>query len=232
MAPSPFFCSFFKKNHQGERARKDGLETPFAFIYFVGRAAHHFIARFLPFNIASSCFFFKRRYKFPKTVPSDLYRISAASRSIFSFPAYTCMYMYVYVYKERDSCLYYIYACVRIPVYVCTCSDTHVFTQTQTQTYIYTSICRAHSFCLALCSSGVQSFWGKKSKKSTDEGNRTSHQQNFSANETNETNATAITYEGEERVMVELLNAWRPYTWPQPDNISSPLGAKMVLAKR
>jgi len=36
-------------------------------------------------------------------------------------------------------------------------------------------------------------------------------------------NDTAIVYEGEEKVMVELLDAWKPYTWPKPDNISSPL---------
>jgi len=35
---------------------------------------------------------------------------------------------------------------------------------------------------------------------------------------------TAIVYEGEEKVLVELLDAWKPYTWPKPDNISSPLG--------
>ena len=37
-------------------------------------------------------------------------------------------------------------------------------------------------------------------------------------------NATAIVFEGEERVMSELLAAWRPHTWPPPDNISVPLG--------
>jgi len=38
-------------------------------------------------------------------------------------------------------------------------------------------------------------------------------------------NATAaIVFEGEERVMAALLAAWRPHTWPPPDNISVPLG--------
>lgn len=36
-------------------------------------------------------------------------------------------------------------------------------------------------------------------------------------------NNTAIVYEGEEKVMVELLEAWKTHTWPKPDNISSPL---------
>jgi hypothetical protein len=36
-------------------------------------------------------------------------------------------------------------------------------------------------------------------------------------------NNTAIVYEGEEKVMVELLETWKTHTWPKPDNISSPL---------
>jgi hypothetical protein len=64
---SIFNWSSYKSNGLHRSALKDGFETPFAFMYLVGRAAHHFLARFLPFNIASACFFcFKRRYKFPK----------------------------------------------------------------------------------------------------------------------------------------------------------------------
>jgi hypothetical protein len=36
-------------------------------------------------------------------------------------------------------------------------------------------------------------------------------------------NNTAIVYEGEEKVLVELLETWKTHTWPKPDNISSPL---------
>ena len=40
----------------------------------------------------------------------------------------------------------------------------------------------------------------------------------------NETGLDDFVYEGEEKVMVELLGAWRPYTWPEEDAITSPLG--------
>ena len=40
----------------------------------------------------------------------------------------------------------------------------------------------------------------------------------------NETGLDKFVYEGEEKVMVELLGAWRPYTWPEEDAITSPLG--------
>ena len=40
----------------------------------------------------------------------------------------------------------------------------------------------------------------------------------------NETGLDKFVHEGEEKVMVELLGAWRPYTWPEEDAITSPLG--------